>query len=221
MFEKIQGQELVEVINQDVAENTIFFKIVKIEKEGQPFADFVVLFLPWYPMELITITDENLNRNNCIYKQIIQLKPEEMKQIHQQNIELVIYKKNIFKNTQIGKIAFKLDFTEHCTINENYPVFLLTEEGNEDSPQMKIKAKVRESLYALEYEVIQKEMMEITKIYPPFKTENDKIEKSLNPYTEGFEDPKLSPQIQYNDINIECNNESIIEETEFTQDEIN
>lgn len=220
LFEKIQGQELVKVINEEVKENTIDFQIVKIEKDGQTFGDFCVLLLPQGSVELISINNDNFNGGKCIYEQIIQLKPEKMNKIYEQNIELVIYKNNNFKNIKIGKATINLDFTEHCTINKNYPIFLLNNEVKDSLPQVRIKAKIRESLYALEYEVIQKEIMEITKIYPPFINENNKSQNK-----EDFKEINLSPPIQYSDINLnnyeESNNENIIDENEFTQNEIN
>ena len=168
LFEKKEEQELIEVKNDEIAENTILIQISKVE--GQKYGDLINIILPGSVNEMISLATISPSEQ-FLYNQSIHLEKQDMKHLSKKTIDVFVYQKGCCSNKLIGQHKMKLiDFAEHCTVKSDCAI----DNGsgakeNLLSPKIEIQAKIKKALGGAEFTTITKETMEITRVYPPFR----------------------------------------------------
>lgn len=168
LFEKKEEQELIEVKNDEIEENTVLLQIKKTEEKN--YGDLMNIILPGSINEMISLSNISPTEQ-FLYNQSIHLEKQDMKHLSKKTIDVLIYQRGCCSNKLIGLHKMKLiSLAEHCTAKSDFSIGNdLRGKENLVSPKIEIQAKIKKALDGAEFTTITKETMEITRVYPPFK----------------------------------------------------
>lgn len=178
LTETIEEEDKIEKINEAIEPSSVVIKIGKLEnapKGGQVYLEFV---FPYGDGKEIREYVNQRGDNEFDYVNKVKLEKAEYNALFRKGIEVYLYSKSCFcfKATVLGVLKLKLEAFKSSSDIVGAIDFKSIEAENDRrtrliGSKLNIEIKIRNSIVDKEYEIITKEVMNVTKFYDSYKIE--------------------------------------------------